>query len=120
MSDFFKEDTEEKIVFQKKDFFVDKREQHTVNWIVPNTQKNAMEPILVELPQYGTSFEVAPHSGEEFGYVLKGNVVLIRGNKKYRLKAKETFYINGKSSHYLENIGNIDAKILWVTTPPMF
>ena len=37
-----------------------------------------------------------------------------------KLKAKETFYINGKSSHYLENVGNIEAKILWVTTPPMF
>ncbi len=41
-----------------------------------------MEPILVELPQNGSSFEVAPHSGEEFGYVIEGCVSLICGEKK--------------------------------------
>ena len=79
-----------------------------------------MEPILLTLYPKQRSKLMESHNGEEFGYVLKGNVALIRNNKKYKLKAKETFYVNGKSSHYLENIGNVEAKILWVTTPPMF
>ena len=41
-------------------------------------------------------------------------------NKKYKLKAKDTFYMNGKTSHYLYNHGNSEALILWVTNPPMF
>lgn len=59
-------------------------------------------------------------SGEEFGYVLKGAITIVQGNKKYKVKAKETFYMSGDKSHYLYNHGNSEAKVLWVTTPPMF
>ena len=41
----------------------------------------------------------------------------------YNLRAdmgSGSFYLNGKKSHYLYNHGTADAKILWVTTPPMF
>ena len=81
LSEFFKEDKEERIVFRKRDFFVDERDHCTVNWIVPNTQKNEMEPILLELPQGGESFAMDPHSGEEFGYIIEGSVVLISGER---------------------------------------
>lgn len=120
LSEFFHEKQEEQIVFQTQDFFEDKRDDYTIEWIIPNAQKNEMEPILLTLHPHSKSQIMESHSGEEFGYVLKGNVALMRDNKKYKLKAKETFYIDGKSSHYLENIGNSEAKILWVTTPPMF
>ena len=120
MSDFFKEDTEEKVVFQKKDFFVDQREHYTVNWIVPNTQKNAMEPILVELPQYGASFEVAPHNGEEFGYVIEGCITLICGEKAFTVHKGETFYLNGRNFHHIKNEKKTLAKVLWISTPPLF
>ena len=120
LSDFFKDDQEEKIVFQNQDFFVDEKEGYTIEWIVPNAQKNEMEPVLLTLHPQEKSWVMDSHNGEEFGYVLKGTVVLMRENKKYRLKARETFYISGKSSHYLYNPGSTDAKILWVTTPPMF
>ena len=120
LSDFFRKEEEEKIVFQTQDFFVDEKEEYTLEWVIPNAQKNEMEPILLTLHPRQESKVMECHSGEEFGYVLKGNVMLVRGNKKYRLKVKETFYLNGKISHYLVNIGNSDAKILWITTPPMF
>lgn len=76
LSEFFQEDKNDQFVFRSEDFFVDERENCTVNWIVPNTQKNQMEPILLELPAGGESFEVEPHNGEEFGYVLDGSVIL--------------------------------------------
>lgn len=120
LSDFFKDDQEEKIVFQNQDFFVDEKEGYTIEWIVPNAQKNEMEPVLLTLHPQEKSWVMDSHNGEEFGYVLKGSVVLVRENKKYRIRTKETFYINGKNSHYLYNPGNTDAKVLWITTPPMF
>lgn len=120
LSDFFKDDKDEKIVFTEQDFFVDEQEEYTIEWIVPNAQKNEMEPILLTLHPQQKSRVMESHHGEEFGYVLKGNVTLIRGNKKHRLKVRETFYLSGSKSHYLYNAGSTDAKILWVTTPPMF
>ena len=44
-----------------------------------------------------------PHNGEEFGYVAEGTVNLVCDNKKYELKKGETFYLLGKSFHYLCN-----------------
>ena len=120
LSEFFQAEDEEQIVFHTQDFFVDENEDYTIEWIIPNAQKNEMEPILLTLNPKQKSRLMESHNGEEFGYVLKGMVALVRDNKRYKIKAKETFYIDGKCSHYLENIGNTEAKILWVTTPPMF
>lgn len=120
LSEFFQPDREEQIVFQTQDFFENVKDEYTIEWIIPNAQKNEMEPILLTLHPHQKSMEMDCHNGEEFGYVLKGNVTLVRGNKKYKLKAKETFYLDGKISHYLVNNGSSDAKVLWITTPPMF
>ena len=79
-----------------------------------------MEPILLTLNPRGKSHILPAHQGEEFGYVLKGSVTLVRENKKYKLKAQETFYLDGKKSHYLYNHTNSEAKVLWITTPPTF
>lgn len=120
LGEFFKEEKEEQLVFRKKDFFVDERENCTINWIVPNTQKNEMEPILLELPQGGESFAMAPHSGEEFGYVLEGTVLLLTGERRNIVHKGETFYLSGKQGHYLKNEKKTTAKVLWISTPPLF
>lgn len=120
LAEFFKEEKQEKLVFHKKDFFVDEKECYTVHWIVPNTQKNEMEPILLELPQGGESFQMDPHSGEEFGYVLEGSITLDCGEESYTVHKGETFYLSGKTSHFLRNDKKTKAKVLWISTPPLF
>ena len=55
LSDFFKEEKEKQIVFKEEDYFVDEREDGTIEWIVPNAQKNKMEPIRLTLHQHQTS-----------------------------------------------------------------
>lgn len=120
LSEFFREAKEEKVVFQSKDFFVDERDGYTVNWIVPNSQKNEMEPILIEILPGEKTFEVSPSDGEEFGYVLDGRVTLVNGDKEYIVKKGETFYLDSKNFHYLKNDRKTTAKILWISTPPLF
>ena len=115
LADFFQSSKEEQIVFHTQDFFVNEQE-----YIVPNAQKNQMEPILLTLKPGAKSQEVKAHEGEEFGYVLKGSIVLVVGNKRLKVKSKETFYITGKEGHYLENVSSADAKVLWLSTPPVF
>ena len=120
LSEFFSEEEPDKLVFHKADFFEDIKDGLTINWIVPNTQKNEMEPILVEIPSGGESFEMAPHSGEEFGYVLEGSIILELGGKRLPVKKGETFYLHGKEFHRLKNENKTTAKVLWVSTPPLF
>ena len=120
LGEFFKEDTEEKLVFRKKDFFIDERADYIVNWIVPNTQKNEMEPILIEIFPEKESFLMDPHSGQEFGYVLEGCISLVCGDEVYKVNKGETFYLSGKNMHHLKNEKKTIAKVLWVSTPPLF
>ena len=120
LSEFFQEDKNDQFVFRSEDFFVDERENCTVNWIVPNTQKNQMEPILLELPAGDESFEIEPHNGEEFGYVLDGSVILECDGERSVVCRGETFYLHGRTFHYLKNERKTTARILWVCTPPLF
>ena len=120
LADFFSDAKDEQFTFGKNDFFVSEKDAYTVSWIVPNTQKNQMEPILLELPAGGESFELAPHTGEEFGYVLEGSVVLLCDGKRYPVRRGETFYLHGKAFHRLKNERKTAARVLWVSTPPLF
>ena len=120
LADFFQEDKVEQYTFREQDFFIDERESCKISWIVPNTQKNEMEPILLTLPQGGCSFEVAPHSGEEFGFVVDGTVALDCDGKRSVLRKGETFYLHGRTFHRLKNEKKTTARVLWVSTPPLF
>ena len=74
LKEFFSDDEEEQVVFHKEDFFAKENVAQGQNiwWIVPNAQRNMMEPILTELlPGAQTELDV-PHDGEEFGYCLSG------------------------------------------------
>ncbi len=120
LGEFFGDEEQEKIVFKKSDFFVDEKDDYTIHWIVPNTQKNEMEPILLEIPPKSSSFTVNPHNGEEFGYVLDGVVTLEISGKLATVRKGETFYLKGREDHLLINKGSKKAMVLWVSTPPVF
>ena len=67
LSDFFHEEEERQIVFPVQDFFVDEQEDYTIEWIVPNAQKNEMEPIILTLHPRKKSFVLSAYQGQEFG-----------------------------------------------------
>lgn len=121
-SEFFKLEKEEKIVFTKDDYFEGSYDKLGLNmvWIVPNAQKNSMEPVLFTLEKGGESKEYTPYEGEEFGYVLEGEIKLIVGNKDYIIKKGETFYLFANQTRCIKNIYSGQSKILWITNPPNF
>lgn len=122
MSKFFASDEDEKIVFTPEDAFDDEQDGYTLHWIVPNAQKNEMEPVIIDIEPGMRSKEIAPHDGQEMGYVLNGRIVLIResNRKGVSLKKGDTFYIKGDEAHYLANKSQRQATVLWISTPPEF
>jgi len=118
---FFSEDVQQKTVFKHADMFEKDDEAHGhITWLVPNAQKNTMEPILVTLSPGQVTQPHDPHEGEEFGYVLSGNVYLHHASGKQRVKAGESFCFHPSSVHWLSNGGKSAAKVLWVSSPPSF
>jgi transcriptional regulator with XRE-family HTH domain len=119
---FFSLELEQTVVFKKDDFYEKENEQlkHMISWIVPNALKYEMEPIMIDIEPGGQSEIDDPHPGEEFGYVLEGQVVLVLNKKRYVIRKGETFYYLANKEHYLINQSHQHTKILWISTPPMF
>lgn len=120
MSDFFDLVEEEKNVFTAGEHFEKATEESSVTWLVPNSQKNMMEPILFSLAAGAESEKDMPHEGEEFGFVIAGKIMVSVGGKESRASAGDSFYLRSGKTHFIKNIGTSRAKIIWVSCPPNF
>ena len=120
IGEFFNETPEEQIVFGKNDYFTkeDTELKNEIKWIIPNAQKNIMEPIHLVLSPGGSTYPDTPHVGEEFGYVLQGSISIHLGNRTYKAKKGESFYYTSDKTHYLSSRSG--ASIIWVSSPPSF
>ncbi|MBQ8556326.1 MAG: cupin domain-containing protein [Clostridia bacterium] len=123
LSQFFSEDKNEKTVFAPQDMFVKEDAEDlrgSITWLIPDAQKNSMEPILVEIGEGGATYPLPPHEGEEFGYVLQGSIQLVTGDQKTRVRTGCSFCIHPRQEHYLVNSGKTKARVLWISNPPIF
>ncbi len=122
ISDFFAKDEDEKVVFTPDDMFEKTEEEvnSTILWLVPNAQKNAIEPIMVTIRAGGSTYPDDPHDGEEFGYVLSGSVTLVLGLRRFKLHKGDSFCFKPTEEHYLMNNAQREARVIWVSTPPSF
>lgn len=120
LSEFFRKEDDRRITFSENDFIEKHDDGMVLKWIIPNAQKNEMEPVLVELLSGASTSVDFPHDGEEFGYVLDGKICITLGESKYVCKKGETFYYEASKSHNIKNVGKTPARILWVSTPPNF
>ena len=120
LSEFFQEAPEEKVVFNKNEFIEKDTDGVFWRWLIPNAQKNMMEPVLVELDEKIATSTDIPHEGEEFGYVLDGTIAIVLGNKHHVCKKGEAFYYPANKPHYIINKGKGKSKFLWISTPPNF
>lgn len=60
---------------------------------MPNSQKNEMEPVYIEIEPNTTLQKDMPHEGEEFGYVLDGEIEIVIGNNVYKCKNATAFIL---------------------------
>ena len=60
------------------------------------------------------------HIGEELGYVLCGHVELSLGEDTYQLGPHDSFHFRSELPHAYRNVGDTEARIIWVNTPPTF
>ena len=122
LKEFFNDSVEEQIAFREADYFekIDEELKNKVEWIIPNAQKNMMEPIRLSLYPGGSTYPDNPHEGEEFGYVLSGSIRLMLGKRAIRVKKGESFYFTANTTHYIKANEKTGAVLIWVSTPPSF
>ncbi|NLY09741.1 MAG: helix-turn-helix domain-containing protein [Tissierellia bacterium] len=122
LKDFFSEDGDNRLVFSEDDQYVSTNEElgYDMTWVVPNAQKNAMEPVLIDLFSGGKTMELPPEEGEFFGYVLNGTVIFHLGDEQWKVNSGDSFYYRAKDKHFLENISKKNSRVIWVCNPPLF
>lgn len=120
LKEFFSDDAEEKISFGKTDFIEKNADGYVFKWLVPNAQKNEMEPALIRLKASSSTDEDFPHEGEEFGYVIKGEIIITLGKRRVTVKKGESFYYSCDKVHFITNKKETEAEFIWVSSPPSF
>ena len=79
-----------------------------------------MEPHLFRIAPSAGSGESYTHVGEEFLYVLKGELLISLRGEEYRLRSGDSFNFESAVPHKWKNPGRVETLILWVNTPPTF
>lgn len=122
LKSFFNDFEDKQVVFKKSDYFIktDDENLNSIEWVIPNAQKNGLEPVILTLEVNGKTVVDIPHEGEEFGYVLSGSIQVVKGQINYTVNEGESFHYVSDKSHWIKNIGDSVAKLMWVSTPPSF
>jgi transcriptional regulator with XRE-family HTH domain/KaiC/GvpD/RAD55 family RecA-like ATPase len=87
--------------------------------LVSDAANRRMEAYLITLPK-GTTVRghLFQHKGDEFAYVLEGELeVEVRG-EKHLLKPGDSFYLETTVPSRWVNLGKGDGVLLWVLSPP--
>jgi transcriptional regulator with XRE-family HTH domain len=88
--------------------------------LAPHTGGDLLECHLHHIPPGGGSGGNFQHQGEEFGYVLEGEMELIVDGEKHNARTGDSFRFSSEKIHSWSNKGNKTARVLWINTPPTF
>jgi DNA-binding transcriptional MerR regulator/quercetin dioxygenase-like cupin family protein len=79
-----------------------------------------MEPHLFRIKPKAGSGDSYAHEGEEFLFVLRGELKIALDGEEYHLKRGDSFYFESAMPHHWKNPGRSETWLLWVNTPPTF
>jgi len=91
--------------------------QRTYEFLAPRGVGMVLEPLLVTVHPGKTLDEPFAHEGEEFAYVLSGEMVYVVDDVEYRLSPGDSIYVRSTVPHALRNDTDKPVTALWVVTP---
>lgn len=79
-----------------------------------------MEPFIVDInPSEEREFQLSAHEGEEFIYVMSGEIEIDYGKEKYVLRQGDSIFYDSIVKHHVHGAGGQAAKILAVIYIPL-
>lgn len=88
--------------------------------IIPSSSGHLLSGYINHIEPGGGSEGEVHHDGEEFGYVLEGEIELRVGGMKYTVGAGDCFHFRSEKPHSYRNTGAKVARVIWLNTPPTF
>jgi quercetin dioxygenase-like cupin family protein len=87
--------------------------------LAANKAGRHMEPFLIEIhPLSAQGAHASSHEGEEFIYVLVGEIEVAYGKDLYRLKAGDSIYYDSIVPHHVHSAGDQEARVVAVVYAP--
>jgi transcriptional regulator with XRE-family HTH domain len=125
MIDFFERDRADDNIIVRKEERIDfsfPSGKFRSQLLASNIASKAMEPIYTIIDPGGDTIESYRHgnSSEEFGIVVKGELLLEIDGTEYHLHEGDAFYFKSNRSHRYLNPGHITTEVVWVITPPTY
>jgi transcriptional regulator with XRE-family HTH domain len=121
LGSFFSPDALQPFVFRKQDrTLLTDQGCEKFELLIPGSTTMAMEPCRIVLAPGARLKPHGAHSGEEFGYVIRGRVSIKVGRRSGIAKAGECFSYKAHPEHSLQNAGRSPAEVLFVTWPPRY
>ena len=78
-----------------------------------------MEPFVIDInPSEAKEFQLSDHEGEEFIYVMSGEVEIAYGKETYTLREGDSIYYDSIVKHHVHGAPGKSAKILAVVYIP--
>lgn len=78
-----------------------------------------MEPFVIDInPETSPEFQLSAHEGEEFIYVMQGEVEIVYGKDNYSLKEGDSIFYDSIVKHHVHGAPGKSAKILAVVYIP--
>lgn len=78
-----------------------------------------MEPFVIDInPEETNDYQLSAHEGEEFIYVMQGEVEIVYGKDTYSLKEGDSIFYDSIVKHHVHGVPGKSAKILAVVYIP--
>jgi transcriptional regulator with XRE-family HTH domain len=90
--------------------------ERTYKLLSGRAPERGLEPLLVSIAPTETMETPFAHEGEEFAYVLKGELVFVIGGVRYRLGPGDSIHLASTVPHAVQNDGDEVAESVWVLT----
>ena len=87
--------------------------------LAANKAGRHMEPFLVEVhPGSAQGVHASTHEGEEFIYVISGEIEILYGRDTYRLSVGDCIYYDSIVPHHVHSAGDQEARVVAVVYAP--
>lgn len=116
---FLSAEEQEALARKRRESFYKRTQAYSYKTLTPEAETKHMKAFLVTIdPKQDHRMVEYRHEGEEFIYVLKGEVEVRVGENENHLKKGETLHFDSGIPHKLRNLSDEESKLLVVLYTP--
>jgi transcriptional regulator with XRE-family HTH domain len=102
-------------------FQVEPRLEQSGSWferILPIHRSGLLQANILNVPKGASTSSFVEHEGEDFGYMIEGELEVIVNQTSHFLRKGDVIYFPSSLPHGYRNVSDSTAQVLWINTPP--